>query len=177
MNKAINNTLLFNKQNPVPQIDHLKFIRAITDKQVKCLINGATVNNPTKQNVTVDISFRILDDLEMTTPETSITGNILDADDKKINVRDKNVTLRFDAIKSQYKNFIEIDNTYNLYSIISTVLINKGLMESTKDSITINYDKLDYLISGNEVYLTSKEVFTFERNRTLEVTAINGGKQ
>ena len=179
----ITNPILFDKQIPVSQIDIFYFKEAIQDRRVRCLINGARVNSPFTKSVSVDVSFKILDNLQVFNPGTSITGKTLKFEEAKpiedrVNVKGKNITLNFNVTKNEERGVFEVNNTHELYSIITYVLKDKNLMDSAEDgSMRIYYTKINSLIMGGEVYLTSKEVLNTRRFSTLEVTAIPGGNQ
>lgn len=179
----ITNPILFDKQIPVSQIDVFYFKEAIKDTRVRCLINGARVNSPFTKSVNVDVSFTILDNLNVFNPGTSITGKTLKFEEArpledKVNVKGKNITLRFDVTKNEERGVFEVNNTHELYSIISYVLKDKQLMDNTEQgSMRIYYTKVNSLIAGGEVYLTAKEVLNTRRYSTLEVTASPGDNQ
>ncbi len=179
----ITNPILFDKQIPVSQIDVFYFKEAIKDTRVKCLINGARVNSPYTKSVNVDVSFKILDDLKVFNPGTSITGKTLKFEDAKpledkVNVKGKYITLNFNVTKKEERGVFEVNNTHEFYSIISNVLKDKDMMDSKEQgSMRIYYTKLNSLIKNGVVYLTAKEVLNTRRFSTLEVTAIPGGNQ
>lgn len=179
----ISNPILFNKQIPVSQIDVYNFKEAINDKSVKCLINGARVNSPFSKSVSVDVSFKILDNLQVFNPGTSITGKTLKYEDAKpledrVNVKGKNITINFNVTKNEERGVFEVNNTHELYSILSKVLKDKDIMDSDEDgSMRIYYTKFNKLIKNGVVHLTSKEVLNTRRYSTLEVTAIPGDNQ
>lgn len=178
------NAVLFDKQIPVNDIDGFAFKKAILNERVICIINGARVNNPDTKNVTVDVSFRIRDNFEMINPGTSATGKTLSTspiydygNNKKIcNVKGKNVTLRFNALKTEEKGVIRVINEHELYNIIATVLKAKHFMEDNeKGSIRTHYTRLSSLLKNGRVVLTSVPIVsgtgtTFEVNAVMEET-------
>lgn len=179
----ITNPVLFDKQIPVSDVDVYHFKEAIQDKKIKCIINGARVNSPYTKSVSVDVSFKILDDLKVLNPGTSITGKTLSFDgqrpiEDRTNVKDMNITLNFNVTKNEERGVFEVNNTHQFYGILSKVLKDKDIMDSNEDgSIRVYYAKLNKLIRGGVVYLTAKQVLTSRRYSTLEVYAIPGGNQ
>ena len=176
------NTVLFDKQIPVTDVDSFYFKTAINGRLIKCFINGARVNNPFTKNVNVDVSFKIIEDLEVVSPGTSITGKTLSTapiwnlppgkEDKKANVKGKNVTLNFDVLKNEEKGVIQIINEHELYNVVATVLKSKNMMDKEeKGSIRTHHTKLNSLLKNGEVYLTSVPVEDMGKSY-LEVNAV-----
>lgn len=179
-------TVIFDKQIPVNNINVNAFKKAIVNKNVKCSINGVRVNNPDTKNVTVDISFKILCDFEMINPGTSATGKPLSTspmfgygnNNKLSNVKGKNVTLTFNALKTKEKGVILIINKHELYNIVVTILKFKSMIgNEEKGSIRTHYTKLDDLLKKGVVNLTSVPVASrmgtsFEINAVVEETQI-----
>ncbi len=173
---AISNPLSFDKQIPVTDINAMDFREAIKDNQILCSINGVRVNNINTKAVNIDVSFKILEDLDIMTPGTSITGKTiyktcLDAEDIT-NVNGSNVTLNFDVNKYDAKGLIEVNNTHELYNIFSIALKSKGLMDKAETgSIIVKYNRINDYLKDIELYLTTIPVST---KRGLEVNAIPG---
>ena len=173
---AISNPLTFDKQIPVTDINARDFREAIKDNQILCSINGVRVNNPNTKAVNIDVSFKILEDLDIMTPGTSITGKTIyktSLDEKDItNVNGSNVTLNFDVNKFDAKGVIEINNTHELYNIFSIALKSKGLMDKAETgSIIVKSSRINDYLMDSELYLTTIPVTT---NKGLEVNAIPG---
>ena len=166
--------LLFDFQIPVADVDSLAFKEAIEDKEVLCFINGIRVNNPRYKDVSIAISFKIMEELEVYNPGTSVTGKSLFKNSiSKENVQFKNVTLTFDVNKTIEDRVIEITNEHEVYSIISNVLKSKGLMDKSETgSIRVYYPRLNGFLSGAKVYLTSTKI----RMSTYEVTGRIGSE-
>lgn len=172
--------IIFKHQIPIADVPGLLFKQAIKDKEVKCRINGIRVNNPNTQRINVDVSFKILDDLKMHNPGTSLCGNVNSLPqrtEKIMNVKGKNVTLKFKANKTNEKGVLEINNTHELYTIAEIVLKTKGIMDYNEyGSIKTTYYYLDKFLRGGIVYLTSQEVLTQRPYGALEieVNAVRG---
>lgn len=177
--QAISKPIYFDKQIPVTDIVAKDFKESIQDTQILCLINGVRVNNPFNKAVNIDVSFKILDNLDIMTPGTSITGKTIDKSclSKKdiINANNRNVTLNFDVNKYDAKGVIEVNNTHELYNIFVIALKSKGLMNNRETgSIIVKYDKINDYLMDTKIYLTTIPVMTRSK---LEVTAIAGETQ
>ena len=171
----ITNPVLFDNQIPVSDVDENAFREAIQDKKVYCLINGARVNNINSNKVNVDISFKILEDLEVLNPGTSITGHTLS---KSIisysNVKGKNVTLNFDLLNNRERDVIEVINEHEVYSILTRCLKARKLMKPNENgSIRMYYKNFHNYVRNCSILLTSTKVTT---RKHLEVTAFKGSE-
>ncbi len=171
----IRNPVLFDYQIPVSDVDETAFREAIQDKKVYCLINGARVNSINSNKVNVDISFKILQDLDVLNPGTSITGHTLSKKEiKSSNVKFKNVTVNFDLINNGEKDVIEVINEHEVYSILTGCLKAKKLMEKEQTgSIRMFYKNFHYYVRDCRIYLTSTKVTS---RKQLEVTAFKGSE-
>jgi len=177
--QAISNPIIFDKQIPVTDINAKEFKESIQDTQILCSVNGVRVNNPFTKGVNIDVSFKILDDLDILTSGTSITGKTINktslCESDIINANGSNVTLNFDVSKYDKKGVIEVNNTHEFYNIFAIALKSKGLMNKAETgSIIVKYDKINEYIKDTELYLTTIPVLSA---RCLEVNAKAGETQ
>lgn len=176
----LSDAISFKKQIPVTDITAWEFKSSIQDTQILCAINGVRVNDPFRKGVNIDVSFKILNDLNIITSGTSITGKELQRIDinpyfDEKNINGNNVTLNFDA-NIYSKGMIEVNNTHELYSIFAIALKSKGLMSNAETgSIIVEHNKINDCLIDTKLYLTTVKVLSDKNN--LEVIAKAGETQ
>lgn len=184
---AITERIFFAPQIPISEIDANSFKKAIKDKKVECSINGVRVNNLNSKRVNLDISFKILEDINIVNPGTSITGkplynpihsnSLLNEDNAKTSIKGKNVTLRFKVKQDLKTDLIEVMNEHEVYTILENVFKSKGIMNYTeKGSIILYAPILNSLLREEKVYLTTIAVLNNHNECYLEVNAAMDGE-
>lgn len=160
----MNKKLKFKKQIPINEINYADFKEAINEKPTLCYINGARANNPNNKNISIDVSFKILDSVVITAPGTSNTGKTLYYDNiipyyDEMDIENKNVTLNFKVSKTVERGIIEVNNTHELYNILAIALKSKGLMDKTeKGSINLYYADINEYLEDTKLLLYSTKL-------------------
>ena len=152
-----------NDQLPVPDCTEKDFRKALHDTTANCIINGARLLNPNCKNVSVEVSFQIIDDLIVKTHGTTKTGReiIPDLYERNIypeyNANEWNVTVVF-PVKNYGNGKVEVNNNMELYNIL-----REGIRQSINHKINKRYsiiltsEELDGYLSFTEVILESWE--------------------
>ena len=163
---------MLSEQIPVPDINPQEFRQAINGNPTNCIINGARLLNPTTKNVSIDVSFQILDNLPVITSGVTRTGKPIRDSLYHDTAKDYNVTVNFPVTKSTGTGYIEVNNTHELYGILQeAVRQNTDYTLPDIYCLDCNADFVLYILEGTRLKLESEEYAFFN----YEIIVCDGG--